>query len=76
MKNVEQDIPPPIITDVWSLRRQNNARIIVTPVIDLDEVIELSDDEDEFSVLMEQEDRMREFSEAIIQNRNNANNPN
>lgn len=78
MKNVEQDIPPSmIIEEVRSPRRQNNARPVNTPIFFIHEVIEVSDDEDELSLLLEDEEGMRAFNETLDRRQNiNLNNSN
>jgi len=54
MKNVEQKIPIFVISEIRSIRRQINGRVIDEN--DFIEIIDISDDEDELSRLPEDEE--------------------
>lgn len=72
MKDVEQDIPSRMISEDGNLRRPGIPRM--NPIIDFNEVIEISDDDSDDS-MFDDEEGMHEFMETLIRLRNNINNP-
>jgi len=75
MKNIEQDVPLSMNSDVRSLLKSRIGTFILH-VIDDDfpdspDIIEISSDEDELSSISDDEDNMEDFSNLSISSRTN-----